>query len=68
MAACWRLLRTWPWVLAGFTWLECEPVLLRRTRTLVFAQGVCMADGKPVLRASGVFGLPKDPPAQPSGG
>ena len=50
------------------TWLQCEPVLLRKTRTLVFAQGVCMADGKPVLRASGVFALPKDPPIQPSGG
>jgi hypothetical protein len=50
------------------TWLQCEPVLLRRTRTLVFAQGVCMADGKPVLRASGVFALPKDLPPQPAGG
>ena len=50
------------------TWLQCEPVLLRKTRTLVFAQGVCMADGKPVLRASGVFALPKDPPPQPIGG
>jgi acyl-coenzyme A thioesterase PaaI-like protein len=45
------------------TWLQCEPVLLRRTRTLVFAQGVCMADGKPVLRASGVFALPREPAA-----
>ncbi|MCE2761522.1 MAG: PaaI family thioesterase [Acetobacteraceae bacterium] len=45
------------------TWLQCEPVLLRRTRTLVFVQGVCMADGKPVLRASGVFALPREPAA-----
>jgi hypothetical protein len=43
-------------------------MLLRKTRTLVFAQGVCMADGKPVLRASGVFALPKDPPAPPPSG
>ena len=49
------------------TWLQCEPVLLRKTRTLIFSQGVFLADGRPVLRASGVFALPKDPPPQPSG-
>jgi acyl-coenzyme A thioesterase PaaI-like protein len=50
------------------TWLQCEPVLLRKTRTLIFSQGVFMADGRAVLRASGVFALPKDPPVQPVGG
>jgi acyl-coenzyme A thioesterase PaaI-like protein len=50
------------------TWLECEPVLLRRTRTLVFAQGVCTADGKPVLRASGVFALPREAAPEPPSG
>ncbi|MCA3417831.1 MAG: PaaI family thioesterase [Roseomonas sp.] len=49
-------------------WLQCEPVLLRKTRTLVFAQGVCTADGAPVLRASGVFALPRDAAPQPPSG
>lgn len=40
-------------------WLECRPELLRRTRTLLFMQGVFTADTRPVLRASGVFQLPK---------
>jgi len=42
-------------------WVECEPELVRRTRTMMFVQGLFRAGGKPVLRASGVFGLPRDP-------
>ncbi|WP_135467033.1 PaaI family thioesterase [Crenalkalicoccus roseus] len=40
-------------------WVECRPELLRRTRTLMFVQGTFAAEGRPVLRASGVFHLPK---------
>jgi acyl-coenzyme A thioesterase PaaI-like protein len=46
-------------------WVECRPELLRRTRTLMFVQGVFAADGRPALRASGVFQLPK--PEAPAG-
>ena len=42
-------------------WLECRPELVRRTRTMMFVQGLFLADGKPALRASGVFGLPRPP-------
>jgi acyl-coenzyme A thioesterase PaaI-like protein len=44
-------------------WVECRPELLRRTRTLMFVQGTFTADGRPALRASGVFQLPKPEPA-----
>ena len=40
-------------------WIECRPELLRRTRTLMFVQGSFTVEGRPVLRASGVFQLPK---------
>lgn len=40
-------------------WLECVPELVRRTRTMMFVQGVFLADGRPALRASGVFSLPR---------
>lgn len=43
-------------------WLECRPVLLRRTARLMFVEGRFEADGAPVLRASGVFNLPKPSP------
>lgn len=43
-------------------WLECRPELVRRTRTMMFVQGLFLADGKPALRASGVFGLPRPTP------
>lgn len=42
-------------------WLECVPDLVRRTRTMMFVQGVFRADGKPALRANGVFSLPRAP-------
>lgn len=40
-------------------WVECVPELVKRTRTLMFVQGVFLADGKPALRANGVFSLPR---------
>jgi acyl-coenzyme A thioesterase PaaI-like protein len=40
-------------------WLECRPALLRRTSRLMFVEGRFEADGTPVLRASGVFSLPR---------
>ncbi len=40
-------------------WLECRPVLLRRTARLMFVEGRFEADGAAVLRASGVFSLPR---------
>lgn len=40
-------------------WLECRPVLLRRTARLMFVEGRFEAEGTPVLRASGVFSLPR---------
>jgi uncharacterized protein (TIGR00369 family) len=36
-------------------WVQGEGQVLRRTRSLVFAQGLVTADGTPVARASGVF-------------
>jgi uncharacterized protein (TIGR00369 family) len=36
-------------------WIEGKADILRMTRTLIFTQGLVHADGKPVLRASGVF-------------
>ena len=36
-------------------WVEGRGELLRRTRNMVFAQGLVTADGEPVLRVSGTF-------------
>ena len=41
------------------SWLEAEVQLLRRTATTMFVQGVFTVGGEPVLRASGVFRLPR---------
>lgn len=41
------------------SWMEAEVELLRRTRTTMFVQGVFTVRGEPVLRASGVFRLPR---------
>ena len=38
-------------------WVQGEGELLRRTRNLVFAQGLVTADGQPALRVSGIFKL-----------
>jgi len=40
-------------------WLECHPALLRRTSRMMFVEGRFLADGAVVLRASGVFALPR---------
>jgi acyl-coenzyme A thioesterase PaaI-like protein len=49
-------------------WLECHPALLRRTSRMMFVEGRFLADGHPVLRASGVFALPRPKPdAAPAG-
>ncbi len=36
-------------------WVQGEGQVLRTTRSLVFAQGLVHADGKPVARVSGIF-------------
>ena len=47
-------------------WIEGECEVLKVTRTLAFAQGMVRVDGKPVLRASGVYAVgPKMPPGSP---
>ncbi len=43
-------------------WVEGEGQVLRRTRSMVFAQGLVAADGIPAMRISGIFKL-----AQPIG-
>ena len=42
-------------------WLQCDPELVRKTRTMMFVQGTFFADGEAALRASGVFALPRGP-------
>jgi uncharacterized protein (TIGR00369 family) len=41
-------------------WVQGEGEVLRRTRSMVFAQGLVTADGAPAVRVSGIFklGLP----------
>jgi acyl-coenzyme A thioesterase PaaI-like protein len=41
------------------SWLEAEVELLRRTSSTMFVQGVFRVHGRPALRASGVFRLPR---------
>ena len=50
-------------------WVEGEADVLRTTRTLVFAQGLVSADGKPCARVSGIFkiGPPFDPTVEAAG-
>ncbi|MBV1798861.1 PaaI family thioesterase [Siccirubricoccus sp. G192] len=40
-------------------WVEARVELLKLTRTMMFVQGVFTVAGKPVLRSSGVFRLPR---------
>ena len=40
-------------------WIEAEVDLLRRTGATMFVQGVFRVRGEPVLRASGVFRMPR---------
>ena len=37
------------------SWVQGEADILRVTRNLIFSQGLVHADGKPALRASGIF-------------
>lgn len=37
------------------SWVQGEGEVLRRTRTMVFAQAQVVADGEPALRCSGIF-------------
>jgi uncharacterized protein (TIGR00369 family) len=45
-------------------WVEGEGEVLRRTRSMVFAQGRVTADGVPALRVSGIFKLGQPIPQQ----
>ncbi len=38
-------------------WVQGQGEVLRRTRSMVFAQGLVTADGVPALRVSGIFKL-----------
>jgi uncharacterized protein (TIGR00369 family) len=38
-------------------WVQGQGEVLRRTRSMVFAQGLVTADGAPVVRVSGIFKL-----------
>lgn len=44
-------------------WVEGRAELLRRTRNMVFAQGLVTADGEPALRVSGTFKIANAIPA-----
>ena len=48
----------------GGCWIEGTAELLRATRSLVFAQGLVTADGVPCARASGVFKIGPEIPAE----
>lgn len=41
------------------SWIEAEVDLLRRTKATMFVQGVFRVSGQAVLRASGVFRMPR---------
>lgn len=47
------------------SWIEAEVELLRRTRTMMFTQAVFRVGDAPVMRASGVFQLPRPAPGSP---
>ena len=46
-------------------WVEIRTDLLRRGRTLAFAQALLTADGQPCVRANGVFSVPPPKPDAP---
>lgn len=50
-------------------WVQGEAEVLRTTATMVFAQGLVSADGKPVARASGIMkiGPPFESFSEPAG-
>jgi len=39
-------------------WVECDAKLVRRTRSMIFAETVLTADGEPFLRCSSVLKIP----------
>jgi len=39
-------------------WIECDAKLIRRTRSMIFAESVLTADGEPFLRCSSVMKIP----------
>jgi uncharacterized protein (TIGR00369 family) len=43
------------------TWIESRPEVLKVTRTMVFGQCLVLAEGAPVLRASGTFRYSGEP-------
>jgi uncharacterized protein (TIGR00369 family) len=45
-------------------WVQGEGQVLRRTRSMVFAQGLVTADGSPAVRVSGIFKLGAPIPQQ----
>lgn len=45
-------------------WVQGEGEVLRRTRSMVFAQGLVCADGVPAMRVSGIFKLGQPIPDQ----
>ena len=46
-------------------WVEIRTELLRRGRRLAFAQALLTVDGRPTLRANGVFSTPTPKPGAP---
>jgi uncharacterized protein (TIGR00369 family) len=47
-------------------WVEGRTQLLREGKNFVFAQGMTTADGKPVMRSSGIFKIPSGPYHEPT--
>jgi uncharacterized protein (TIGR00369 family) len=45
-------------------WVQGQGEVLRRTRSMVFAQGLVTADGVPAVRVSGIFKLGEPIPRQ----
>ena len=49
----------------GAAWVELRTEVLRRGRSLAFAQGLLTVDGRPTVRANGVFSVPAPRPDAP---
>ena len=49
----------------GGAWMELRTELLRRGRSMAFAQGLLTVDGRPTVRANGVFSIPAHRPDGP---
>ena len=46
-------------------WVEANSRVLRRSRSLVFAEGLLTADGEPCLRANAILRIPREMPGFP---